>query len=79
VDSFQFFDEKGNAFKFRDSLTSEKISLSVAGRAAKGKPGPPPSPAPGGNSFNACTDAVPSSRTKNSAMKQEVSDFVLSL
>jgi len=55
VASFNLFDEKGNAFKFRDSLTSEKVSMKVEGRAAKGKPTPPPPPPPGGNSFNACT------------------------
>ena len=55
VASFNLFDEKGNAFKFRDSLTSEKISINVEGRAAKGKPTPPPTPPPGTNAFNACT------------------------
>jgi peptidyl-Lys metalloendopeptidase len=55
VASFQLFDEKANAFKFRDSLTSEKISIGVEGRAPKGKPTPPPPPPPGGNSYNACT------------------------
>ena len=55
VASFDLFDEKGNAFKFRDSLTSEKVSMKLEGRAAKGKPTPPPPPPPGGNSFNACT------------------------
>jgi peptidyl-Lys metalloendopeptidase len=53
--SFQLFDEKANAFKFRDSLTSEKVSIGVEGRAPKGKPTPPPTPTPGSNSFNACT------------------------
>jgi len=55
VASFDLFDEKGNAFKFRDSLISEKISLSAEGRAPKGKPTPPPPPPPGGTAFNACT------------------------
>ena len=55
VAAFNLFDEKGNAFKFRDSLTSEKVSLTVEGRAPKGKPTPPPTPPPGGNSFNACS------------------------
>lgn len=55
VASFQLFDEKANAFKFRDSLTSQKISLQVEGRAPKGKPTQPPPPPPGGNSYNACT------------------------
>jgi peptidyl-Lys metalloendopeptidase len=53
--SFNLFDEKGNAFKFRDTLTSEKISLSAEGRVARAKPTPPPTPPPGGTSFNACT------------------------
>ncbi len=55
VASFNLFSEKGNAFKFRDSLASDAISLKVAGREAKGKPTPPPPPPAGGNSFNACT------------------------
>ena len=55
VAAFNLFDEKGNAFKYRDTLVSEKISLTVEGRAAKGKPTQPPPPPPGGNSFNACT------------------------
>ncbi len=55
VASFNLFDEKGNAFQFRDSLTSEPVSMKVEGRAAKGRPTPPPPPPAGGNSFNACT------------------------
>ena len=55
VASFQLFDERANAFKFRDSLTSQKIRLQVEGRAPKGKPTQPPPPPPGGNSYNACT------------------------
>jgi peptidyl-Lys metalloendopeptidase len=55
VASFNLFDEKGNAFKFRDVLTSEKISLTAAGRVPTARPTPPPTPVPGGNSFNACT------------------------
>jgi len=55
VAAFNLFDEKGNAFKYKDVLVSEKISLKVDGRAPKGKPTPPPTPPPGGNSFNACT------------------------
>ena len=55
VASFQLFDEKANAFNFRDSLTSEKISIRVEARAPKGRPTPPPTPPPGGNTFNACT------------------------
>jgi peptidyl-Lys metalloendopeptidase len=56
VASFNLFDEKGNAFKFRDTLTSEKISLNAEGRVARAKPTPPPTPPPGGTAFNACTD-----------------------
>ena len=55
VASFQLFDEKANAFNFRDSLTSEKISISVEGRLPRAKPTPPPTPPPGGTAFNACT------------------------
>jgi peptidyl-Lys metalloendopeptidase len=55
VAAFNLYDEKGNAFKFRDTLTSEKINISVEGRAAKGKPTPVPTPPPGGNAFSACT------------------------
>jgi peptidyl-Lys metalloendopeptidase len=53
--SYHLYNEKGNGFIEQDSLTSEPISLKVEGRAAKGKPNPPP-PTPGGNAFNACTD-----------------------
>ena len=56
VASFNLFDEKGNAFKFRDVLTSEKISLQAAGRVPTARPTPPPTPGPGQSSFNACTD-----------------------
>ena len=56
VASFDLFDEKGNAFKFRDVLTSEKISLTAAGRLPTARPTPPPTPIPGGNTFNACSD-----------------------
>lgn len=55
VASYNLFNEKGNAFKFRDTLTSEKVTFQADGRAAKGKPTPPPTPPPGGNTFNACT------------------------
>lgn len=55
VASFQLFDEKANAFQYRDSLTSEKINIRVEGRTPKGRPTPPPTPAPGGTAFNACT------------------------
>lgn len=55
VAAFNLFDEKGNTFKDRNVLVSEKVSVTVEGRAAKGKPTPPPPPPPGGNTFNACT------------------------
>jgi peptidyl-Lys metalloendopeptidase len=57
VAAFNLLDEKANAFQFRDSLTSEAVSMKVEGREAKGKPTPPPPPPPGGNTFNACTTA----------------------
>ena len=56
VASFNLFDEKGNAFKFRDVLTSEKITLTAAGRVPTARPTPPPTPGPGQSSFNACTE-----------------------
>lgn len=55
VASFQLFDEQANAFNARDSLTSEKISIGVEGRAPRAKPTQPPPPPPGGTAFNACT------------------------
>jgi peptidyl-Lys metalloendopeptidase len=54
VAAFNMFNEKGNAFKLKDVLTSEKISFSAKGGNGKGQPTPPPTPPPGGNSFNAC-------------------------
>lgn len=55
--SYNLFEEKGGGFKFRDSLSSEPISLKVEGRLPKVKPTPPPPPPPGSTSFNACTTA----------------------
>lgn len=55
VVAFNLFNEKGNAFKLKDALTSETISFKADGRAGKGKPTPPPPPPNGGNSFNACS------------------------
>jgi peptidyl-Lys metalloendopeptidase len=55
VAAFNLFDEKGNAFQFKDSLVSNPVSMKVEGRAPKGKPTQPPPPPPGGQSFNACT------------------------
>jgi len=46
VAAFNLFNEKANAFQFKDVLVSEKISLTVDGREAKGTP--VPSPTPGG-------------------------------
>ena len=54
VASFNMFNEKGNAFKLKDVLTSEKISFSAKGTNGKGKPTPPPPPPAGGNSFDSC-------------------------
>ena len=68
VASFKLFDEKGNAFKFRDVLTSEKITVSVAGREPRAKPTPPPPPPPGGTAFNRCT--VDQQTLLNSARNQ---------
>lgn len=56
VASYNLFNEKGNAFKFTDTLVSDKISFKAEGRRElKGKPTPPPPPPPGGNTFNACS------------------------
>jgi len=55
VASYNLFNEKDNAFKLRDVLTSEKISFKAGGSAAKGKPTPPPPPPPGSTTFNSCT------------------------
>ena len=53
VAAFNLFNEKANAFQFKDVLVSEKISLEVDGREAKGtptapSPSTPTSPPPGG-------------------------------
>ena len=80
VASFQLFDEKANAFNFRDSLTSEKVSISVEGRAPKGKPTPPPTPVPGGNAFNACTveqqDLLVAARNQAKTYASESSNYL---
>ena len=52
VSSFSLYNEKGNAFKSRDTLRSEAISAKVTGRK---KPPPPPPPPDGGTSFSSCT------------------------
>lgn len=53
--SYNLYNEKGNGANQPESLSSEPISLKVDGRATKGKPTPPPTPQPGGNSFKSCT------------------------
>ena len=53
VAAFNLFDLKGNNFKAREVLVSEKISINIQGRA---KPGPTPTPPPPGTvSYNRCT------------------------
>lgn len=82
VASFQLFDDKGNAFRYRDSLTSEPIRLKVEGRATKGKPTPPPTPGPGGTAFNACTldqqTALLQARTEATDYANESSSYLTS-
>ena len=58
VASFNLYDEKGNALKFRDALTSEKVSISVEGRF-KGTPTPTATPPPGGGGKNTPTSPPP--------------------
>lgn len=53
--SFNLFNEKGNAFKYRDTLVSGAVSFKAAGRELKGRPTNPPTPTPGGNTFSSCT------------------------
>ena len=49
VAAFNLFNEKANAFQSKDVLVSEKVSLAVDGREAKGTPtAPPPTPSGGG-------------------------------
>jgi peptidyl-Lys metalloendopeptidase len=48
VAAFDLFNAKANAFQARDVLVSEKINLTVDGRAAKGTPTAPPPPGGGG-------------------------------
>jgi peptidyl-Lys metalloendopeptidase len=71
VAAFNLYDEKGNAFKYRDVLTSEKINISVEGRAKPIKPTPTPTTPPSGNtSFNSCTASQQASliTARNNAM-----------
>jgi len=55
VASFNLYDEKANSFNYRDVLTSQKVTASLDGRAAK-RPTPPPPPGPGETAFNRCTE-----------------------
>ena len=55
VASEKLFDEKGNSFKGKATLTSEPVSFKGNGGLGKGKPAPPPPPPPGSSSFNSCT------------------------
>jgi peptidyl-Lys metalloendopeptidase len=55
VASFDLFSERGHAFQSKDVLTSEKITMNVAGRQPTARPTPPPPPPPGGNAYNACS------------------------
>ena len=50
VAGFNLFNEKGNLFQSKDVLASEKISVEIGGREAKGTPMPPPTPGGGGKS-----------------------------
>jgi len=54
VTSYNLYSEKGNGFKYQDTLTSVSIKVSVAGHASKGgKPTPPPDGY--GNYYDRCT------------------------
>ena len=70
VSAYDLFGKSSPVSKPKDALTSDAITLKVAGRAAKGKPQPPPPPPPNpdGNTFNACStaqqSALNSARTK---------------
>lgn len=80
VAAFNLFDEKGNAFKYRDVLVSEKISTTVEGRAARAKPTPPPTPLPGQNAYNACTvqqqDLLASARVQATAYSSNAKSYL---
>jgi len=60
VAAFNLFNEKANAFRAKDVLISQKISLEVDGREAKGTPTPPP---PGGGGKGTPTPPSPSTPT----------------
>lgn len=55
VAAYNLYDEKGNAFKYEDALSSASINLKVDGRAPKPRPTPTPPPTPGGTIYDACT------------------------
>jgi peptidyl-Lys metalloendopeptidase len=77
--AYNLYDPKGNNFKYREVLVSEKISVNIEGRAAKGgKPTPPPTPPPGSSSFNACTDQQQSLLLQARAQAQTYSSEALS-
>ena len=82
VASFQLFDEQANTFNSRDSLTSDKISMSVEGRAPRSKPTQPPTPPPGGTAFNACTvdqqSLLLQARTRATRYSNDARDYLMS-
>lgn len=55
VTSFNLLDVKGNAFQFRDSLTSEAISIKVEGREIIASAEPLAAAAAASTSFTSCT------------------------
>jgi len=57
VASTNLFNEKASNFKVQEALSSAAISVKVDGKTAKGKPTPAPTPAPGGNTFDVCTES----------------------
>ena len=81
VAAFNMFNEKGNAFKFKDVLTSEKIGFNAKGGNAKGKPTPPPPPPPGGNSYNQCDasqqDLLVAARNEAKTLASNAENYLL--
>lgn len=82
VASFNLYDEKGNAFKFRDALTSEKINISVEGRAKPVTPTPTAPPSGGNTAFNSCTASQQSllttARANASTYAENAKNYLLS-
>jgi peptidyl-Lys metalloendopeptidase len=80
VAAFNLFNEKSNAFNFKDVLTSEKITLQLAGRLPQARPTPPPTPVPGGNTFNACTASqqtdIVAARAQAETYSQNASNYL---